>query len=150
MLYRPRQRWKDEGGFTLIEVLVVTVIIGILTAIAIPSFLLQKSKADDVSAKVQVRSMQNAAETSGTDNKGKYTQVTLERLEAIEPTLKDHTANVPTVAPAKENEFEITSENLATTNKFTITRESTGSVKRTCENAKKEKGTGSCPSSGEW
>src|SRR5713226_1416786 len=68
MLYRLRQRSSDEGGFTLIELLVVMLIIGILAAIAIPSFLNQKSKATDTQAKAMARTAQTALETYDTDN----------------------------------------------------------------------------------
>src|SRR6266511_3379667 len=68
MLQKLRQRAADEQGFTLIELLVVILIIGILAAIAIPSFLNQRGKAQDSEAKSGARTAQTAEETYFTDN----------------------------------------------------------------------------------
>jgi prepilin-type N-terminal cleavage/methylation domain-containing protein len=54
------QKKKDDEGFTLIELLVVIIIIGVLSAIALPSFLNQAAKARAAEAKSNVGSMNRA------------------------------------------------------------------------------------------
>ena len=138
MLSKLRRRVEDEKGFTLIELLVVILIIGILAAIAIPSFLNQTSKAKDASAKELARSAQTASETYATDHQGSYTGLSPAALNQIEPTIPTAAGNNNAYLSSASSADGLSYTVVATSvnnNTFTITRSSTGSVTRTCTTA---------------
>jgi type IV pilus assembly protein PilA len=81
-------RMSDERGFTLVEMLVVLMIIALLLAIAVPSYLGFKQRADRRTAASNVRSAIPAATAYFNDN-ADYDGMTLPALQAINQGIAD-------------------------------------------------------------
>ncbi|MHB8234694.1 MAG: type IV pilin protein [Solirubrobacteraceae bacterium] len=141
----------DESGFTLIELLVVVLIIGVLAAIAIPSFLSETGKASDAQAKELAHTAQTTAETIATADDGSYQNVTVDELHAIEPT-------IPITAGSNEaylssangsaNEYSVTATST-NGDELTVSRNSSGEMTRECASPIEKTGC-SGAASGSW
>jgi type IV pilus assembly protein PilA len=152
--YQLHRRARSEAGFTLIELLVVILIIGILAAIAIPSFLNQKGKANDAQAKELARTAQTTVETISTDNSGSYSTVSLPEVNKYEKSIPvaaseggKCTGSTTCIVTANGSalSYEVVAESPVTEDKFKIV-DKEGAVTRTCtaHNANNKAG---CPNS---
>jgi type IV pilus assembly protein PilA len=98
-----KNRRDGEEGFTLIELMVVVLIIAILIAIAIPTFLGARQRAQDSAAKSDLRNALAAVKTFYTDTES-Y-DVTAADLDDIEPSLTyDGTAGNIDIVSASDTE----------------------------------------------
>jgi type IV pilus assembly protein PilA len=133
---------EGQRGFSLIEILVVILIIGVLAAIALPAFLGQRGKGQDSSAKSAARNLVSAMETFYATNK------------TYVGAASDDDITKSGVFGSGDGEADIASSSAtgyrvigrsASGNRFTITKAGS-TVTRTCTTT----ATGACPSGGSW
>jgi type IV pilus assembly protein PilA len=138
-----REIHTAQRGFSLIELLVVILIVGILAAIALPMFLSQRQKGQDSSAKSNVRNMVTAVESCYADQRA-YADCASSQ-EVAEVGIAVGSANGEVSLDLSANSYTAVGHSVSG-NKFTISRTAGSKPQNTCSPS----GKGGCDGSGNW
>ncbi len=90
----------NNKGFTLIELMIVVVIIGILAAIAIPNFMSMQDRAKEGSVKANMHTIQLAVEDFSTQTEGLYPQDFSIDVQTTNPNVPGNAVTVAGVVGA--------------------------------------------------
>jgi type IV pilus assembly protein PilA len=138
------QARADERGVTLVELLVVVLIVAILAAIALPLFLNQRTKAQDVEAKSMAVTVAGTLMVWNHDHDS-FAGASIGGLAAIEPVIGSADGLTVSVTPST---FTVRMESAAGSSgggPFTIEYDPSGTV-RSCQTPSR----GGCPDGGRW
>jgi prepilin-type N-terminal cleavage/methylation domain-containing protein len=158
MSTRLRRRAGSEAGFSLIELLVAMLILGMIAAIAIPSFANQRRRGDDGSTKAIARATATAMEAYAHDNLGAYDGVTDTRINEIDTNIPINQIDAAGVANCSFFNICYVVDAFpppgVTGTRFELIKLKDGSYLANCDTDSSQSdwqhGSGGCPSDGDW